>query len=56
MPVHVENLESEVIAEPEPVTGREPARPAWRELDRLRALRARLLRDQLRTEAGGEHS
>jgi len=55
MPVHVLNVESEVLVEPEPPSAGDEPRPVWRELDRLRAQRARLLRDALRTEASGEH-
>jgi hypothetical protein len=42
-------IESEVIAEPEPAGARRAPPPAWRELARLRALRAQLLRNQART-------
>ena len=51
-PVHVDELTSEVVAEPEPDSGAESAAPADEE-DRFRAMRDRLARDAARTRAEG---
>jgi hypothetical protein len=51
MSVHVDSLSTEVVAEPEPGSPETGEQTHWEELDRLRALRARLERDRLRTHA-----
>lgn len=56
MPTHVETLETEVVAEPETPTASSEQRPVWRELDRLRSLNARLVRERLRTAASGDYA
>jgi len=52
MPVSIDQITSEVAADPEPLS--QPASEQmqdWQELDRLRQLVARRLRDELRTAA-----
>ena len=53
MPVHVDRVLTEVIAEPEPVPANPPPASPWAEIDRLRAALGTLERDRLRTRAEG---
>jgi hypothetical protein len=54
MAVNVDRVVSDVVAEPEPAPPQKPAEPTpWEELDRWRALQARLMKDRLRTCAEG---
>lgn len=54
MPVHVDELVSEVSAEgPAPSTEAPAPAPEWQELARARELHAQLLRDRWRTAAEG---
>ncbi len=55
MAVHVDQVTSEVIAEPEPGAAQGAGAPAewWEELDRFRKSKSRLMRDHQRTCAEG---
>jgi len=56
MTVHIDQLETEVVAEPPSsvASGSGGATaPPWKELEKQRALHARLRRDRQRTEAEG---
>lgn len=54
MPIHIDEMTSEVIPESEPAPGGGSAETTnWEELAQLREQQARLLRDQLRTAAEG---
>ena len=53
MPIHVEHLTSEVIAETEPPPPSAGQNMRWQEVDRVRQALARATRDRLRTAAEG---
>jgi hypothetical protein len=54
MPIHVDEMTSEVIPESEPVwSGGSAEANSWEALAQLRDQQARLLRDRLRTAAEG---
>jgi hypothetical protein len=55
MSVHIDEVVSEVQAEPEPGNERAGAEKAWDQRDRIRAHLARMMRDKHRTEAKGYH-
>jgi hypothetical protein len=52
--VHIDEVTSEVVAEAEPALPSTPAEGwTWQEMERLRAMRGQLERDQARTRAEG---
>jgi hypothetical protein len=54
MPVHIDQMTSEVVPESEPASGGGYGEtPSWEEMAQLRDQQARLLRDRLRTAAEG---
>lgn len=53
MPVHIGELSTEVIPEPEPPPGARDGGPGWVEVTRVRESQSALLRDRLRTAAEG---
>ncbi len=53
MPVHIDQMTSEVIPEVEPASGGNKGTTSWEELAQLRDRQMRLLRDRLRTAAEG---
>lgn len=55
MTVHIDQLETEVVAEPpaSAASGGGAAQSPWKELEKQRGLHARLRRDRQRTEAEG---
>jgi hypothetical protein len=53
MPVHIDQMTSEVIPESEPASGGNEESTSWEALAQLRDRQARILRDRLRTTAEG---
>ena len=55
MPVHIEQLNTEMVLEPDGAQADGPAdtEPTWRSVDRARALRSRVDKDRCRTRAKG---
>lgn len=53
MPVHVDQLSTEVIPEPEAPQGGGGEESRWQQLMRWRQLQANAIRDRLRTSAEG---
>ena len=53
MPVHIGELSTEVVPEPEPPPGPRDGGEVWENLTRVRELQSALLRDRLRTAAEG---
>lgn len=53
MSVHIDQLSTEVIPEPEPPPGARDGGPGWEEVTRVRESQSALSRDRLRTAAEG---
>lgn len=53
MPIHIDEITSEVTAEAEPQTQPTGESPSWQEVERLRAAQALIACDQWRTAAEG---
>ncbi len=53
MPVHVDHVVSDVIAEAEPAAEESTGTMAWEEVNRFRQMQARVAQDRLRTAAEG---
>lgn len=53
MAIHVDEMVSDVTAEPEPQAVATGESAEWRELEKLRAAQSQLKRDRRRTEAEG---
>ena len=53
MAVHVEEMTTEVTAEPEPAAEGGGEAAEWQKVEQVRAAYSRMLRDQLRTAAEG---
>jgi hypothetical protein len=53
MAVHIGELSTEVIPEPEPPPGARDGGSGWEEVTRVRESQSALLRDRLRTAAEG---
>lgn len=53
MPVHIDEMTSEVTAEAEPATQTNGESTTWQEVERLRETHARIVCDQWRTAAEG---
>lgn len=53
MPVHIGELSTEVIPEPEPPPGARDGGSGWEEVTRVRESQSALSRDRLRTAAEG---
>ena len=55
MPVHVDQVVSDVTTEAEPAAQASGENTQWEEIDRLRHIKARIEQDRLRTAAEGFH-
>lgn len=53
MPVHVDEMISDVTAEAEPQSPMAGETPSWQEIERLRAAQSQIACDQRRTAAEG---
>jgi hypothetical protein len=53
MAVHIDELSTEVVPEPEPPPGPRGGGAGWEEVTRMRESQSALLRDRLRTAAEG---